>query len=113
MQEGVDTDAGHPTVVTLLQDVLVLAVGQEFTPAVDEGRDPSTLRTEGAEAQPAAGSVTLAINSTQAQKLFMATQEGTLGLALRPFGDESQAALTPELKLEPESGVAQGLTASR
>src|SRR5690606_11727017 len=108
-----NSDAGHPTVITLLQDVLVLAVGQEFTPPLDEGRDPSTLRGEDAAAQPTARSVTVAITPDQAQKLFMATQEGTLGLALRPFGDESQASLVPELKLEPESGLTDGLAANR
>ena len=98
-------EGGRAIVVTVLQDVLVLAVGQSFTSATDAGRDPATLRSETAEAQPSARSVTLAVTPAQAQKMFFASQEGRLGLAMRAFGDESVSVLTPEFKLESETGI--------
>ena len=104
---------GHPTVITVLQDVLVLAVAQQTTPPIDGERDPATLRTETAEAQPEARSVTLAVDPDQAQELFMAAQRGTLGLALRSFGDTSSTVLTPLFKLDAADGVATGLAANR
>ena len=92
-------EGGRAIVVTVLQDVLVLAVGQSFTSAADAGRDPATLRSEDAKAQPSARSVTLAVTPAQAQKIFFASQEGRLGLAMRAFGDESFSVLSPEFKL--------------
>jgi pilus assembly protein CpaB len=90
-----------PAVVTVLQDVLVLAVGQQFTPAVDTGRDPRTLRTEDASPQPSARSMTLAVSPANAQVLFMAAEEGKLGLAVRAFGDGAGAVLSPVASLQP------------
>ena len=110
---AVDDPSDHPTVVTVLQDVLVLAVGQVTTRPLDEERDPATLRTESAEAQPEARSVTLAVAPTEAQSLFLAAQRGTLGLALRSFGDTDSTALNPLFKLESADGAATGLTANR
>ena len=86
-------EEGRPTVVTVLQDVLVLAVGQTFTPPADAGRDPATPRPENAEAQPGARSMTLAVTPAQAQRMFFASQKGTLGLAMRAFGDDSLSVL--------------------
>ena len=106
-------DALRPTVVTVLQDVLVLAVGQVFTPPADAGRDPATLRPENAEAQPGARSVTLAVTPAQAQSMFFASQEGTLGLAMRAFGDDSLSVLSPEFKLETELGSERDLQVTR
>ncbi len=108
-----DDAAGHPTVVTVLQDVLVLAVAQQTTAPMDGSRDPATLRSEAAEAQPNAQSVTLAVEPHQAQSLFMAAQRGTLGLALRSFGDTDSTALSPLFKLESVDGVATGLASNR
>lgn len=102
-----------PIVLTVLQDVLVLAVGQEFTPPADQGRDPATLRTEDAEAQPRAASVTLAVSPQEAQALFMAAHEGKLGLALRSFGDKSKQILEPLLKIVPADDSFTVLNAPR
>jgi pilus assembly protein CpaB len=102
-----------PIVLTVLQDVLVLAVGQEFTPPADQGRDPATLRTEDAEAQPRAASVTLAVSPEEAQALFMAAHEGKLGLALRSFGDKSKQILEPLLKIVPADETFTVLNAPR
>ncbi len=96
---------GHPMVITVLQNMLVLAVGQQFTPAVDDERDPATLRPEGALPQPGARSVTLAVTPEQTQLLFMAAGQGRLGLALRAFGDEAETVLQPEFKLEPTTSA--------
>ncbi|MDA0365919.1 MAG: Flp pilus assembly protein CpaB [Chloroflexi bacterium] len=88
-------------VVTVLQDVLVLAVGQEATAPIDSGRDPETLRPDGSKPQPSARSVTVAVTPAQAQALFMASTEGTLGLAVRPFGDVTRSPLAPLTSLQP------------
>lgn len=106
-------EAGHPTVLTALQNALVLAVGQQFTGASDGGKDPATVRADGAEAQPGARSVTLAVTPEEAQSLFMAAQQGELGLALRAFGDDSPNVLAPQFKLEADAGSATGLAAAQ
>ena len=108
-----DDDGGRPIVVTVLQDVLVLAVGQQVAEPADPGRDSATLRSEDAEPQPGARSVTLAVIPAQAQKVFFASQEGRLGLAMRAFGDESVSVLAPEFKLETETGIDGDLQVTR
>lgn len=96
-------DKAHPVVVTVLQNVLVVAVGQEISSRAQAGSDPATLRPEAVEVQPSARSLTLAVTADQAQELMFASQEGTLGFALRAFGDDAQPAITPEFKLEASS----------
>ncbi|MEX1023070.1 MAG: Flp pilus assembly protein CpaB [Dehalococcoidia bacterium] len=101
-------DAGlddENTVVTVLQDVLVLAVGQVLTPPADGGRDPATLRVDEADPQPSAHSVTLAVTPEQSQALFIASQEGPLGFAVRAFGDGGQGTLRPLSRVQPAPGV--------
>jgi pilus assembly protein CpaB len=95
-----EADAAKPIVITVLQDMLVLAVGQMVTAPLDPGRDPATLRPGNAEAQPAARSVTFAVKPAQAQALFMAANQGSLGLALRAFGDSSEHSLEPSVRIE-------------
>lgn len=90
-----------PAVVTVLQDVLVLAVGQQATSTIDPTRDPTTLRPTDAKPQPAARSVTLAVSPADAQVLFMAAMEGKIGLAVRAFGDRNQSVLSPVSSLQP------------
>ncbi|TAK74299.1 MAG: Flp pilus assembly protein CpaB [Dehalococcoidia bacterium] len=91
----------QPTVITVLQDVMVLAIGQVTTPPIDGQSDAAALRPDEAAAQPKAASATLAVSATQAQALFFAAQEGTIGLMLRPFGDTTSTRLEPLLRLEP------------
>jgi pilus assembly protein CpaB len=93
-------DPGRPVVLTVLQDMLVLAVGQVVTEPLDPGRDPATLRPGNGAAQPTARSVTFAVQPAQAQALFMAVSQGKLGLALRAFGDSSQQSLDPAVRVE-------------
>ncbi len=103
-------EQNHPVVITVLQDVLVLAVAQSTTPPIDGQRDSATLRPEDAEAQPGAGSVTLAVTASQAQTLVLAEREGTVSLALRAFGDTGAATLEPVLRLEPIGTAQLGVT---
>ena len=105
-----DEDGGRPIVVTVLQDVLVLSVGQAYAPATDASLDPATQRRDTATEQPNARSVTLAVTPGQAQQIFFATQQGTLGLAMRSFGDDDVNVLSPEFKLEPEFGLDSQVT---
>lgn len=89
----------HKVVVTALQDVLVLAVGQTITPAQTEERDVATLRSDDASPQPKATSVTVAVTPDDAQAIFMAIKSGSIGLALRPYGDTGRASVQPALSL--------------
>lgn len=78
--------------VTLLQNVQVISVQRDF---VDSGV-PYDDSTRGAPRDDdEANYVTLAVTPEQAQLLWLATQEGALTLALRSFGDDAIAALTP------------------
>lgn len=95
-----------PAVLTVLQDILVLAVGQQATPAADPGQDPATLRPADAKPQPSARSVTLAVSPDQAQVLFMAAEQGKIGLSVRSFGDQGRAVLSPIASLQPAPGGA-------
>jgi pilus assembly protein CpaB len=102
----------HPTTITVVQNVLVLAVAQKTTPPIDGQRDEATLRPDEAEVQPSANSVTLAVTPDQAQALFFASQEGTIGLSLRSFGDTNTLTLDPLLRLEPLGAPSTGLAGS-
>ncbi|TAK73828.1 MAG: Flp pilus assembly protein CpaB [Dehalococcoidia bacterium] len=102
----------HKVVVTTLQNVLVLAVGQVITPAADNERDAATLRVDGADPQPKASSVTVAVTPDDAQALFMATKSGTIGLALRPYGDTGRASLQPALSLTTRQSASPTLASS-
>ena len=110
--EQADADMQRqPTVVTVLQDVLVLAVGQELADAA-EGRDPATLRADDVAPQPRAVSVTLAVTPGESQVLFMASQEGPLGFAVRAFGDGTRDALAPVTLVEPALGRSEQVRAA-
>lgn len=90
-----DSTREQGAVITILQDALVLAIGQSVSPVSAVTRDAGTQRADDAEAQPDAASVTLAVSPEQAQTLFMAVMEGSIGLALRPFGETLTAPLAP------------------
>ena len=103
-----DEDPDHPTVFTVLQNVLVLAVGRTFTQPLGLGQDPATLRIADSELTDVR-TITLAVGPDQSQILFFAAQHGKLGLALRSFGDVSRTVLNPEYKLTPANiGLVAG-----
>lgn len=87
-------------VMTILQNVEVLAVGQTLEEVVS-----STDRSDGGAVQrlpierpapdPKATTVTLAVTPLEAQKLFMAEQKGKLKLALRPLGETETPSIRP------------------
>jgi pilus assembly protein CpaB len=91
----------HPTVITVLQDVLVLAIAQQTTAPIDGQSDVAALRPDDAQVQPTATTATLALSPEQVQALFFASQEGTVALALRSFGDGGTTSLNPHLHIEP------------
>lgn len=95
-----DDDPDHPIVFTLMQDVLVLAIGRTFTRPLESGGDPTTLRLSDPQV-PGAGTITVAVTPDQAQTLFFAAERGKLGFALRSYGDGSLEQMTPEYKLTP------------
>lgn len=95
---GGTAGAGSGTSFMLLQDVEVLAVGQEAQEAVpaqiaaaDAGAPPSGasgVRPDGVERQPDARSATLAVTPEQAQMLALVQETGgAIWLSLRPLGD--------------------------
>jgi len=93
-------------VVTVLQDVEVLAVAQsaqEPVPAADEeaaaqaetdgASTTSGQLPEDAEPQPSARTVTLALTPEQVQLLALVQEKGSVYLSLRRFGDKAQPQL--------------------
>jgi pilus assembly protein CpaB len=101
-------DANNPInrVVTVLQDVEVLAVAQsaqEPVPPADE-EAAAQAETDGASTtsgqlpedaapQPSARTVTLALTPEQVQLLALVQEEGSIYLSLRHFGDNAQPKL--------------------
>jgi pilus assembly protein CpaB len=88
---------------TVLQNIEVLAVAQtivdaapeaagtpvsEATPVAAESGQRS--RATEADPNPDAVTVTLAVTLADAQKIFLAEENGVLRLALRPFGDDKE-----------------------
>lgn len=91
--------------IMLLQDVEILAVGQEAQlpfPASGEGDAGLTgRRADDAERQPNASSTTLAVTPRDAQLLALVQQSGAaIWFSLRPVGDH-EIAPVEETSLEP------------
>ncbi len=105
-----ETPRDHGAVVTILQDALVLAIGQTVSPAPAMARDAGTQRADEAAVQPQAASVTLAVDPEQAQVLFMAVMEGSIGLALRPFGETTTAPIAPVIVFSAPTDLPQVAT---
>lgn len=109
--EANDYEDPPTAIVTVLQDALVLAVGQAVSDQTSVSRDAGAQRADDAEADPKAASVTLAVTPEQAQTLFMAVTEGSIGLTLRSFGDTSRATLQPIIEVAPAAGEASQVSA--
>ena len=77
--EGAGLEEGVALAVTLAQGLEVLAVEQALANPADAEGQPSV--------QPSASVITLAVEPQMAQAIFLAEQEGTLRLAVRPPGD--------------------------
>lgn len=105
--EAVGSVGKQTAVVTILQDTLVLAIGQTVGSPSAVSRDRGTQRVDDGEVQPEAVSVTLAVTPAQAQTLFMAVMEGSIGLALRPFGETQAVQLKPAVTFSAEIDVPQ------
>jgi len=107
---------------TVLQNVEVLAVAQTIVDAAPEATTtengettdgtvpPATTesgqrpRNTEADANPEASTVTLAVTLEDAQRIFLAEENGTLRLALRPFGEDEvgDTSYLTELELLPK-----------
>ncbi len=79
--------------LTLFQDVLVLAVGQQMVPEEAERK----RRDEKAPAPSAKGTVTLALTPQEVQVLTVAMQHGNIRLTLRPRMETGKALPTVDL----------------
>lgn len=82
--QGVDDVTGGGSTITLLQNVEILAVDQRIDAPQDNKMDPKELR-----------SVTLLVNPTDAARLDLGQNKGTLHLALRNHADTDTEAVEP------------------
>jgi len=82
-------------VVTVLQDVLVLAVDQQ------------SIRPEDKLAVNTLSTATLAVKPSESQRLTLAQGLGELRLVLRAHDDDSKVPLTPLEKLEYDNGTGE------
>lgn len=101
---GTSTGAADPTsplgqnekpkaAITLIQNIQVLSVQRNY---VDNGVVyDSATRGEAVAKDQGVGYITLAVTPEQAQLIWLASQEGKITLALRPFGDDGITELPP------------------
>jgi pilus assembly protein CpaB len=105
--------AGASKAVTLLQNIVVLAVGQEAQQPAPRAQDGTTSDANGtskdAQRQPDATTVTLAVVPSDAQLLALAQDNGKLWLSLRPSGDTNVAPLGEQLlPVSPNASTEEG-----
>jgi len=85
-------------VITILQNVEVLAVSTTAQKVAESGPDAAKDK-KSAELtsldRADNKSVTLAVDPSQAQLLFLAESEGNIRLALRPFGERDEQQIAP------------------
>jgi pilus assembly protein CpaB len=83
-------------VVTVLQNVQVLSVDRSIVP--DGVPYDSSVRGTPPSGKDNVGFFTLALTPDQAQLLWLAQQQGKLGIILRPFGDDQRPGLQPRIE---------------
>jgi pilus assembly protein CpaB len=92
----------------LLQNIEVLAIAQTVVDVVREEaatNEPQRVRNSEARPDEGAATVTLALTPEQAQRIYLAEENGRVRLALRPFGesDERPIDYMTELELFPQN----------
>ncbi len=87
--------AGQEVSKIVLENIRVLAVGPVVEQAAEKERKPSLANT-----------VTLAVTPEDAEKLALASNDGTIQLVLRSFADSAKVATTGITKSTLLSGVA-------
>lgn len=106
-------------VQTLMQNVEVLAVSQTIVDTVTApaassdaaasatptgssatGNPTPIARNSEAAAQPGASTITLALSPEDAQKIFLAEQNGKIRLAVRPYGDSENLPIDYETQVD-------------
>jgi pilus assembly protein CpaB len=93
-----DTRAGEAVTRTVLQDVVILAYGQQIRAEATTGqqRNDSTESQRQKEAQPQpADTATLLVRPDQSEKLVLAATKARLSLTLRGVREELQWVRTP------------------
>jgi len=85
---------------TILQNIEVLAVDDQAEKVAEIGPNSKEKDNAGrfGVMSDRNRTVTLAVDPQQAQLLFLAEAEGTIRLALRPFGERDEQPLTPVLE---------------
>lgn len=95
-------------VQTIFQNIEVLAVSQAVVDVVPEAAPSANgQRVRNSEAKPNSGAktVTLSLTPEQAQRIYLAEGNGTIRLAVRPYGeaDERPVDYMTELELLPQN----------
>jgi pilus assembly protein CpaB len=101
---GVPNSGDTQGVFTILQNIEVLAVSNSTEKLNGSGPQKGTDTAKGSDQ--GNSSLTLAVDPSQSQLLFLAESEGKIRLTLRPFGDDSQQQITP--LTEPLAGGVLG-----
>lgn len=79
------------TSATILQNIQVLAVAQDANATLQPADEKKSSTPKPDQTK----SVTLAVTSEQAEKLFLAEEIGRIRLSLRPFGDTEERKVVP------------------
>jgi pilus assembly protein CpaB len=88
---------------TLLQNVEVLSVSQQIVDLVPEATPVAggqRARNSDGKPDPGAKTVTLAVTPEQAQKLYLAEENGRLRMSVRRFGDSTEQPIDPITELD-------------
>jgi len=89
--QGAHPDKAEPRLITLFQNIEVLAVGGEFAPAAQAERQEQAKIPSAA----AAGAVTLALSPQEGVLLSFVQEHGKIKLALRSSDDTKEEAVKP------------------
>ncbi len=77
-------------VYTILQNIEVLAVARDAEKIANSGPDATKDGKDDSKTPDKIDTVTLAVDPSQAQLLFLAESEGKVRLSLRPFGEQGE-----------------------
>lgn len=106
--------ADRPRAVeTVLQGIEVLAVSNEAQTVSASGPDPKATKDDKDKKASSIKSITLSVNPTQAQELFLAESIGKLRLSLRPFGEAEEAQVSTSIEPAGRVPAARATPAAR
>jgi pilus assembly protein CpaB len=95
-------------VTTLLQNVMVLAVGSDLGEVRVRNQEENAMTAFAQQEREKFSTVTLALTPQQAQDLVLVQDIGDITLALRSFRDENETASIPRSSANAVFGVPEG-----